>query len=109
MPDSLTEDAADLLLAICRQAFGPGAQTRQGFVFRLQIEDATGLALLSQPHVGGPVPWSLETSLAMVERLQESGFFERAPHGVRRDGFSIARAGVTPLGREWFARRDKSI
>ncbi len=107
MPERLEPELAELLQRLCERAFGAGASVPQGYVFRLQIEDSTGLAELSQPHVPIEPGWQLATTRARLSGLEAGGFFERAPHGVRQDGFSIARAGLTVRARGWFEQRPR--
>ena len=107
MPERLEPELVKLLERLCERAFGAGASVAQGYVFRLQIEDSTGLAELSQPHVQVEPGWQLATTRAQLSVLEEGGFFERAPHGVRQDGFSIARAGLTVRARDWFEQRPR--
>lgn len=107
MPERLEAESAELLQQLCARAFGPGASAAQGFVFRLQIEDSTGRAELSQPHVPVEPGWLLATTRDRLAALEAGGYFERAPHGVRREGFSIARAGLTVRARGWFEQRPR--
>ncbi len=107
MPERLDPELAQLLQRLCERAFGAGESVAQGFVFRLQIEDSTGRAELSQPHVPVEPGWQLDTTRARLSELEAGGYFERAPHGVRQEGLSIARAGLTPLARSWFEQRPR--
>lgn len=109
MPDRLEPELADLLQRLCERAFGAGASVAQGFVFRLQIEDSTGRAELSQPHVPVEPEWLLATTRDQLSALEAGGYFERAPHGVRQAGLSIARAGLTPRARGWFEQRPRLV
>ncbi len=108
MPEELGPELIDLLLKLCDRAFGPAASVPQGFVFRLRIEDETGLAELSQPHVPAEPGWLLTTTRDQLFALEGGGYFERAPHGVRQEGHSIARAGLTVRARAWHANRPQS-
>ena len=108
MPEPIGPEQADLLQALCERAFGPAASTPQGYVFRLQIEDRTGMAELSQPHVKSDPGWLLTTTRDQLLVLEGGGFFERAPHGVRQHGHSVARAGLTPRARAWHSERTHS-
>lgn len=107
MPEGLGPELTELLERICARAFGAGASAPQGYVFRLQIEDSTGLAELSQPHVPVEPGWTLATTRERLSALEAGGYFERAPHGVRQAGLSIARAGLTPRARNWFEQRPR--
>ena len=98
---------AELLQRLCERAFGAGASVTQGYVFRLQIEDSTGRAELSQPHVPVMPGWMLATNGAQLSALEAGGYFERAPHGVRKEGYSISRAGLTQRARDWFKQRPR--
>lgn len=107
MPERLEPEPAKLLERLCERAFGAGASVAQGYVFRLQIEDSTGLAELSQPHVPVEPGWELATTRERLSALEAGGYFERAPHGVRQAGLSIARAGLTVQARSWFEQRPR--
>ena len=107
MRDGAGPEGAGLLLELCERAFGAAAETPQGYVFRLQVEDATGRAQLTQPHVPTEPGWSLVTDLEQLAALESGGFFERAPHGVRQEGMSVLRAGLTPRARSWFEQRPR--
>ena len=109
MPDRLEPESADLLQRLCERAFGAGASVPQGYVFRLQIEDSSGRAELSQPHVPVEPGWVLSTTRAQLSSLEAGGYFERAPHGVRQEGLSIARAGLTQRARGWFEQRPRLV
>jgi hypothetical protein len=107
MPEKLAPELVDLLQQLCERAFGAGASVSQGFVFRLQIEESTDRAELSQPHVPVEPGWMLNTTRAQLSALEAGGYFERAPHGVRQAGLSVARAGLTVRAREWFESRPR--
>ena len=109
MPDRLESASADLLRRLCERAFGAGASVAQGYVFRLQIEDSSGRAELSQPHVPIEREWLLTTTREQLSALEAGGYFERAPHGVRQEGLSIARAGLTLRARSWFEQQPRLV
>ena len=109
MPEGLGPESADLLKRLCERAFGAGAAVPQGYVFRLQIEDSSGRAELSQPHVPVEPGWMLPTTQDRLAALESAGYFERAPHGVRQQGLSIARAGLTQRARAWFEQRPRLV
>lgn len=107
MPERLDAELAELLQQLCERAFGAGESVPQGYVFRLQIEDSTDRAELSQPHVPVEPGWLLATTRERLSALEAGGYFERAPHGVRQKGLSIARAGLTLRARNWFEQRPR--